>query len=63
MSRTPKILLLSSHPHLHLGANEQAQFVVGAKGCKRWRVQRLIADILSVQATLWSNFTHCVSVD
>lgn len=25
--------------------------------------QQLTADILSVQATLWSSFTHCVSVD
>jgi len=25
--------------------------------------QQLTADILSVQATLWSNFTRCVSVD
>ena len=25
--------------------------------------QHLTADILSVQATLWSNFTRCVSVD
>jgi len=25
--------------------------------------QQLTADVLSVQATLWSNFTRCVSVD